>query len=264
MLGKNLILRRLFYKLLNLIFLRAWYVRKELWRLKRKFKLKPRVLDAGMGFGQYSDRMTQIFDSPEIIGLELDWDHFYGSEEYFRLNYPNIELIYGDVQILPLKNDACSLVLSVDVMEHVLDDEAAFAEFFRILKPGGYFVMHTPRNTTGESADNNENPGWTVGEHVRDGYSDEEIINDLTTAGFEIEKIVHGYGIMGKIAWRLLQQIPIGMYAKFGLMAIIPLILYLIVIFPIGFLLMLLDIIPGDHSDGSGLLVTAQKPSLDI
>src|SRR5690606_6824287 len=48
-------MQRLFYRLLDLFFLRSWYVRREIHRIFASFPpgRTIRVLDAGTGFGQY-------------------------------------------------------------------------------------------------------------------------------------------------------------------------------------------------------------------
>ncbi len=98
-----------------------------------------------MGFGQYSDRMLRTFKDATLVGLEIDRRHIYGGESYFRSIHPKAHIVLGDVQVQPLAAEKFDLVLTVDVMEHVEDDKATFAEFRRVLKPGGYLVMHTPR-----------------------------------------------------------------------------------------------------------------------
>ena len=45
-------LRRLFYKLLDLLLLRTWHVKKEIREWSRGRKGPANILDAGMGFGQ--------------------------------------------------------------------------------------------------------------------------------------------------------------------------------------------------------------------
>jgi len=48
-------LRIVFYKILDLMFLRSWYVRRELKELRKKFGNKNiSIYDAGSGYGQYS------------------------------------------------------------------------------------------------------------------------------------------------------------------------------------------------------------------
>ena len=62
--NKQPFLRKLFYKLLDLLLLRSWHVHREL-KLWRKSNPSAMILDAGSGFGQYSFNMAQ--QSPNYI-----------------------------------------------------------------------------------------------------------------------------------------------------------------------------------------------------
>ncbi len=52
--------------------------------------------------------------------------------------------IFADVQSLPYENGFFDCVLSSDVFEHVRLDQRGFSEVFRVLKPGGAFVLQAP------------------------------------------------------------------------------------------------------------------------
>lgn len=256
-------MRRGFHYLLETVFLRAWYVRREIWRLTTALGKTPRVLDAGMGFGQYSDLMKRILNQPEIVGLEIDRQHFYGNEQYFRAAEPPVKFTVGDVQRLPFAASEFDLILSVDVMEHIEDDVATFAEFSRVLRRGGVFVMHTPRikpgSTTDEPAHNHhDDQKWTVDEHFRDGYRDHEAVERLERAGFTIKRLTHGYGPFGMVAWTLLQRIPMSLLNR-GKLWLVPVACYLVAALPLAVLAMLLDLVPGDQVMGGSLLIVAEK-----
>lgn len=256
-------LRRLFFLSLDLLFLRAWYVRRELKRLKKVLKHDAKFLDAGMGFGQYSDRLLRMFPDASLVGLEIDLKHTYGSVDYFRAVHPNSQLVLGDVQKIPLADTSFDFIITVDVMEHVDDDQATFKEYCRVLKPGGYLLMHTPRIRDDvpyeEHHHDEERTGWHVDEHVRDGYRDSEARERMGKAGLEVVRIVRGYGKAGMVAWNLLQRIPLATLSK-SKMLLSPLVaLYLIVVLPIALIFMWLDVIRGDSPRGGSLLVVAKK-----
>jgi len=276
-------LRRSFHLALDLLFLRAWYVRRELRRISdfgfgisesdtpQSALRNPKLLDAGMGFGQYSDRLGRMFPGAKLVGLEIDRAHLYGGEDYFRRARPAARIVIGDVQTLPLAPEQFDLILTVDVMEHIPDDRATFAEFARVLKVGGLLMMHTPRvRDKGEGIRDKDTPpsplplaggskrGWEVGEHIRDGYRDGEARERLEAAGLEVVRMVHGYGKPGMVGWTLLQRIPMTMLGWSFLM--IPLVvLFLIVALPAALAAMWLDYARGEHPDGGSLLVVARK-----
>lgn len=58
---------------------------------------------------------------------------------------------YADVQSMPYPADFFDCVLSSDVFEHVRLDEQGFRELFRVLKPGGIFVLQVPYGHMGKT-----------------------------------------------------------------------------------------------------------------
>ena len=53
-------LRKLLYRLLDLLLLRAWHIRRELRKARKEIGLEADVLDAGSGFGQYTWFMSRL------------------------------------------------------------------------------------------------------------------------------------------------------------------------------------------------------------
>jgi SAM-dependent methyltransferase len=62
-------LRKLFYRLLDWLLLRAWHVRKELKKLPLSADCS--ILDAGSGFGQYTYRMSRLFPKSQILAVDV-------------------------------------------------------------------------------------------------------------------------------------------------------------------------------------------------
>jgi SAM-dependent methyltransferase len=58
-----------------------------------------------------------------------------------KLGYNNVEFRYGDIENMPLNENVADVVVSNCVLNLVPDKVGAFAETFRILKPGGHFSV---------------------------------------------------------------------------------------------------------------------------
>lgn len=58
-----------------------------------------------------------------------------------KLGYHNVEFRYGDIENMPVNDSIADVVVSNCVLNLVPDKKQAFAETFRILKPGGHFSV---------------------------------------------------------------------------------------------------------------------------
>lgn len=58
-----------------------------------------------------------------------------------RLGFGNVEFRMGDIEAIPVEQNTADVVVSNCVMNLVPDKVRAFAETFRILKPGGHFSI---------------------------------------------------------------------------------------------------------------------------
>jgi SAM-dependent methyltransferase len=55
------------------------------------------------------------------------------------------EVVRGDLRALPVPDASVDRVIASEVLEHIPDDTAAFAEIARVLKPGGRVAVTVPR-----------------------------------------------------------------------------------------------------------------------
>ena len=62
-------------------------------------------------------------------------------ENASKLGFDNVQFRLGDIEDLPLQNNIADVVVSNCVMNLVPDKSKAFAETYRILKPGGHFSI---------------------------------------------------------------------------------------------------------------------------
>lgn len=58
-----------------------------------------------------------------------------------KLGFHNVEFRYGDIEKMPVTANIADVVVSNCVLNLVPDKEKAFAEIFRVLKPGGHFSI---------------------------------------------------------------------------------------------------------------------------
>jgi len=253
----SVFMRKAFYFCLDLLLLRAWHVRKALKRIARKNPFKAFMLDAGAGFGQYSWRMSRMNKNWLIKAVDIDPGHTSGNSAFFAMAglSERVTCETADLTLLTEK-ETYDFILSVDVMEHIKEDELVFTNFFKALKPGGVLLISTPSDKGGSDV-HHEGELSFIDEHVRDGYSIDDITGKLSRAGFRNIRARYTYGIPGSISWRLSMKYPVKMLnSSAAFYLILP--FYYLVIFPFALILNSFDLIL-THKSGTGLLVSADK-----
>ena len=234
------VLRILFYKILDLMFLRSWYVRRELKNLRKVLGDKNiSIYDAGSGYGQYSYFMSKTLKPCSIYSVDVKEDWIKDSEEFFKSRQiENINFGVEDLTQIDHQNKF-DLIVCVDVMEHIEDDVKVFRNYFNALKEGGYLLMNTPSIFGGSDVHDEEDESF-IGEHARDGYSKEDLESKLHPIGFKTYRSKYTYGFWGDKAWRLGIKIPIQMLNLSKLFFII-LPFYYILTLPLTLIMMYID-----------------------
>ncbi len=196
-------LRVLFYKTLDIMFLRSWYVRRELKNLRRIFgSSKISIYDAGTGYGQYSYFMAKKLQPNKIYAADVKDKWIKDSEAFFKRQKLN-DVSFGIEDLLKIEHEnKFDLIVSVDVMEHIEDDVKVFKNFYRALKPGGFLLINTPSIFGGSDVHEDEEESF-ISEHARDGYSFEDLESKLKPIGFSVFRSRYTYGFWGDKAWRL-------------------------------------------------------------
>lgn len=251
-------LRRIFYALLDLFFLRSWHIRKILKEvgsgLDRKGEWK--LLDAGSGFGQYDRFILSKFKNVNITSVDVKEDYLRDSEHYFSQNIKNNRIQFRQADLLAFDSeDRFDVVICIDVLEHIEKDVRVMKNLAKVLNPGGYFLMHSPSHYSEEDAGDEES---FVDEHARPGYSKEEISDKLTEAGLDPEKVHYTYGFWGHKAWVLSVKWPMLWFNKFGLFAALILLMYYPVTLPFVLLMNFADLFTANPK-GNGIYALARK-----
>ncbi len=255
--NKTPFLRKLFYHLLNLLLLRSWHIRKELRKWKKTMPPSPKILDAGSGFGQYDYTMSVQFPRATITAVDVKQEQIDDCNTFFEKIGKSDRVKFEFADLTAYSNpDAFDLALSVDVMEHIEEDETVFKNLANSLKKGGVLLISTPSDQGGSDV-HDEHDDSFIEEHVRDGYAITDIEAKLKRAGFSIVETRYSYGTPGKISWKLSMKWPIQMAnASKVLMLLLP--IYYLIFYPFCFILNFLDV-QLSHKTGTGLIVKAIK-----
>lgn len=251
-------LRIIFYKLLDMMFLRSWYVRRELKQIREIFGSRHiEILDAGAGYAQYTYFMAKKLQPNTILAVDVKKDWIRDSQEFFkRYGFNNVSFGVEDLTEINYR-DRFDLIVCVDVMEHIEEDVTVFENYFRALKPGGFLLINTPSVFGGSDVHSDEEESF-IGEHAREGYSKEDFEQKLHPVGFETQSSRYSYGFWGDKAWRLGIKYPMLML-NFSKVLLVLLPFYYILTLPLTLLLMLIDF-NSDNKVGTGITFSAYKP----
>ncbi len=253
--------RKLFYRLLDLLLLRSWHIRKELKQFAKQSTGPLSVLDAGSGFGQYDYYMAARHKDWTIKGVDVKPEQISDCNDFFqKIGFDNVRFAEADLTTFG-EEEKYDLILCVDVMEHIEEDEKVLQNFHRALKKGGMLLISTPSDQGGSDVHHHEHDEGEahsfIDEHVRDGYGVEEIKDKMLRAGFSKVSVYYQYGPAGRLGWKLSMKYPIVMLnASYLFFAVLP--FYYLLTYPFVLVLNYLDV-KGKHSTGTGLVAKAWK-----
>jgi ubiquinone/menaquinone biosynthesis C-methylase UbiE len=101
----------------------------------------PVLLDAGCGQGKSFQHLSRVFNPSRLLGVDADPDSLTTSgQEAARLGI-EVELIGSDCAALQLPDASVDLLFCHQTFHHLVEQEKALAEFYRVLKPGGYLLF---------------------------------------------------------------------------------------------------------------------------
>ena len=101
----------------------------------------PVLLDAGCGQGKSFGLLAEAFKPARMIGLDADPHSLDCSRaESARLGL-DVQLIASDCAAIDLPDASVDLLFCHQTFHHLVEQEQALAEFWRVLKPGGYLLF---------------------------------------------------------------------------------------------------------------------------
>jgi SAM-dependent methyltransferase len=142
------------------------------------------VLEAGCGEGYGAGMLAEV--AAGVLALDLDA----ATAAHVARRYPGTGVARANLVALPVRDDSVDAVVSLQVIEHLWEQERFLRECFRVLRPGGALVVSTPnRLTFSPGRDTPLNPF-----HTRE-LSGAELAGLVRDAGFadvEIRGLHHG------------------------------------------------------------------------
>ena len=132
-----------------------WFLRSHTWQhhvlrvaindlrglFSESLPASPVLLDAGCGQGKSFRHLHQAFAPQRLIGVDADPHSLeLSAEEAARQGF-DVELIGSDCATLNVADASVDLLFCHQTFHHLVEQEKALAEFYRVLKPGGYLLF---------------------------------------------------------------------------------------------------------------------------
>ena len=136
--------------------LENWFCGSHIWRWVTRQQLLPWLI----GQSQLGDHLLELGAGPGAATAELrrrvhrvtsfDFDHKFAASLRARHSHDGISVLRADAARLPFPDHTFSSAISVLMLHHLITpqlQDSAFAEIFRVLRPGGIFLALEIQNT---------------------------------------------------------------------------------------------------------------------
>jgi ubiquinone/menaquinone biosynthesis C-methylase UbiE len=143
----------------------------------KQMALGDKVADLGCGTGEMLDSLFPE-NKKKLIGVDSSPEML----EQARIKLPGlnaIDLRLGELENLPMKNQEVNIVIMSMVLYHIFEPEKSIHEVFRVLKPGGLFLLADFEKHDQENIKEIIGGSWL-------GFDKQQINGWLSTCGFTL------------------------------------------------------------------------------
>lgn len=132
-----------------------WFLRSQTWKnhvleralkdLERLIPAKrecyPVILDVGSGYGRSLVKLNQRFKPERLIGMDVDPEMVNAGRLETEKHQVSAEFLCCSCAKIELEDSSVDLLFCHQTFHHVVDQERAIKEFYRVLKPGGLLLF---------------------------------------------------------------------------------------------------------------------------
>ncbi len=155
------------------------------------------ILDAGCGRGDYTLYLARRYPGAHVVGIDVDAERIARNQaNATALGLRNVSFLVGDLVTVRF-DQAFDLIVSIDVLEHVVEQEQAIRNLSRHLAPDGKFFFHIPTIRERPVVFSNHLASfhaWAAEEHLARDRRAEEFATIVEEAGFLVEEMRRTFG----------------------------------------------------------------------
>lgn len=164
------------------------------------------ILDLGCGQGEYSFMMARSFPYKQILALDVEKSRLESIDKIiYSDKLKNINTHCGTIGSIS-DTRKFDFIYSIDVFEHILEEEMPFDQVYDKLNPGGYFFIKMPnKNQTNIFPEFlfKSHSKWLEDEHIGQVYELQDLENRLRKSGFKLIKSFYADGWLSRLSWEL-------------------------------------------------------------
>ncbi len=101
----------------------------------------PVVADVGCGYGRSLYKLQQRFAPQRLIAMDIDPEMLAAAAQEARALNIEADYVCCSSSNIKLEDNSVDLLFCHQTFHHLIDQERAIAEFFRVLKPGGVLLF---------------------------------------------------------------------------------------------------------------------------
>lgn len=101
----------------------------------------PVIVDVGCGNGRSFRLLQERFRPQHLIGIDVDAELLQIAARRTKAEGLRVEFQQTTSSCMMLEDESVDMVFCHQTFHHLMDQEAALAEFYRVLKPGGLFLF---------------------------------------------------------------------------------------------------------------------------
>jgi SAM-dependent methyltransferase len=143
------------------------------------------VVDLGSGAGNDCFVARSLAgEKGRVIGIDMTEEMIAKARaNATKLGFTNVEFRLGDIEAIPVEDNTVDVVVSNCVMNLVPDKRKAFAETYRIIRPGGHFSI-SDIVLVGELSDELRRDAALYAGCISGAVQKEEYLRIIADAGF--------------------------------------------------------------------------------
>ncbi|MBV7314324.1 class I SAM-dependent methyltransferase [Shewanella sp. NIFS-20-20] len=179
--------------------IRRWFQSKvELPILVSLFKGSPSptpmVLEIGCGFGHGIPLILEHFKPMQLTAVDIDGDMVEACRQQWQ-HHPNVMISQADAEQLGFQDNQFDLACNFAVFHHIPQWQKALAQVYRVLRPGGYFLMEDLYR----AAICNPLSKRLFDHPQTNRFDHQSLLDELQSCGFEIVNQAHILNLSGMI-----------------------------------------------------------------